>query len=397
MKKFLMCFVFFYACVSVANNVSEYAKKSLADAQTQYTTTLQTNEKLLSAKKAELAKLCKQADVMRSELEQLKAQAVAMSLKNKKRNYYKELCAELCAELSKSSDTTIAENSSGNEMFEQAKKIVEAKYKILKQSISTENTFATTPNSTEKNSGKIFKIGGLRYFVPNDYPKTKAGFLSDENILYATKYSKEIYSFFKGESNSLPVDTSFGELLKAEKSKLSISEQIKKGGVWIYPILILGVLSVMIAIIKSMFLLRISTRIADIDKNNLQYPYAEIYTAITSTDAEQNKEDVAFVAISNIVAKLIKGLSVLSITSAVAPLFGLLGTVSGIIKTFADLASASAQTRQISNGIAEALITTEYGLIVAIPALIIGALLSRRVKAIQACLSEFATKCISEK
>lgn len=397
MKKFLMCFVFFYACVSVANNVSEYAKKSLADAQIQYTTTLQTNEKLLSAKKAELAKLCKQADVMRSELEQLKAQAVAMSLKNKKRNYYKELCAELCAELSKSSDTTIAENSSGNEMFEQAKKIVEAKYKILKQPISTENTFATTPNSTEKISGKIFKIGGLRYFVPNDYPKTKAGFLSDENILYATKYSKEIYSFFKGESNSLPADTSFGELLKAEKSKLSISEQIKKGGVWIYPILILGVLSAMVAIIKSVFLLRISTRIADIDKNNLQYPYAEIYTAIISADAEQNKEDVAFVAISNIVAKLTKGLSVLSITSAVAPLFGLLGTVSGIIKTFADLASASAQTRQISNGIAEALITTEYGLIVAIPALIIGALLSRRVKAIQACLSEFATKCISEK
>ena len=153
----------------------------------------------------------------------------------------------------------------------------------------------------------------------------------------------------------------------------------------------------MVAIIKSVFLLCISTRIADIDKNNLQYPYAEIYTAIISADAEQNKEDVAFVAISNIVAKLTKGLSVLSITSAVAPLFGLLGTVSGIIKTFADLASASAQTRQISNGIAEALITTEYGLIVAIPALIIGALLSRRVKAIQACLSEFATKCISEK
>ena len=71
MKKFLMCFVFFYACVSVANNVSEYAKKSLADAQTQYTTTLQTNEKLLSAKKAELAKLCKQYEVNKEEFSYL--------------------------------------------------------------------------------------------------------------------------------------------------------------------------------------------------------------------------------------------------------------------------------------------------------------------------------------
>lgn len=70
-------------------------------------------------------------------------------------------------------------------------------------------------------------------------------------------------------------------------------------------------------------------------------------------------------------------------TAAVAPLFGLLGTVTGIIKTFGDLSfRGSAQAQLISEGISEALITTEYGLIVAIPAFVAHALFSRRAKAV---------------
>ena len=75
----------------------------------------------------------------------------------------------------------------------------------------------------------------------------------------------------------------------------------------------------------------------------------------------------------------VSSLSVPSITATVSPLLGLLGTVSGIIKTFADLSANSSQAGDISDGIGEALITTEYGLIVAIPALIANALISRRI------------------
>ena len=89
--------------------------------------------------------------------------------------------------------------------------------------------------------------------------------------------------------------------------------------------------------------------------------------------------------------RLFSGLSVLSVAAAVAPLFGLLGTVTGIIKTFSDLAERGAERAQfISAGIGEALITTEYGLIVAIPAFVLHAVLSRRARGVVADMEKIA-------
>ncbi len=64
----------------------------------------------------------------------------------------------------------------------------------------------------------------------------------------------------------------------------------------------------------------------------------------------------------------------------VAPLLGLLGTVSGMIETFDSLAEMSlfSQSGGIAGGISQALITTQMGLAVAIPGLIVGNLLERR-------------------
>ncbi|HBP56797.1 MAG TPA: flagellar motor protein MotA, partial [Verrucomicrobiales bacterium] len=70
---------------------------------------------------------------------------------------------------------------------------------------------------------------------------------------------------------------------------------------------------------------------------------------------------------------------------ATAPLLGLLGTVTGIIKTFKLMEIFGAgDPKPLISGISEALITTEMGLILAIPALIAHALLSRRVAGILA-------------
>ena len=63
-----------------------------------------------------------------------------------------------------------------------------------------------------------------------------------------------------------------------------------------------------------------------------------------------------------------------------APLLGLLGTVSGMIETFDSLADMSlfSQSGGIAGGISQALITTQMGLAVAIPGLIVGRLLERK-------------------
>ena len=65
---------------------------------------------------------------------------------------------------------------------------------------------------------------------------------------------------------------------------------------------------------------------------------------------------------------------------AVAPLMGLLGTVIGMIETFDSLASAQlfSQTGGIAGGISQALFTTQLGLVVAVPGLILGRILDKK-------------------
>ena len=79
--------------------------------------------------------------------------------------------------------------------------------------------------------------------------------------------------------------------------------------------------------------------------------------------------------------KLDYWLGAIAITAAVSPLLGLLGTVSGMIETFKLMTLFGAgDPAAVSGGISQALVTTELGLVVAIPALLLHALLSRRVK-----------------
>ncbi len=71
-----------------------------------------------------------------------------------------------------------------------------------------------------------------------------------------------------------------------------------------------------------------------------------------------------------VLSELRRGLSVLATTGATAPFVGLLGTTMGIVNAFVGMAAAGASggLAGISAGIAEALITTAFGLMVAIPA-----------------------------
>ena len=67
--------------------------------------------------------------------------------------------------------------------------------------------------------------------------------------------------------------------------------------------------------------------------------------------------------------KLKIGLSALATIASVAPFLGLLGTVWGLLRSFNSISiTGSASVRVVSSGVAEALITTVIGLIVAIPA-----------------------------
>ena len=81
-------------------------------------------------------------------------------------------------------------------------------------------------------------------------------------------------------------------------------------------------------------------------------------------------------------------LALIGVLAAVAPLLGLLGTVSGMITTFDVLAVfGTGNARAMAGGISEALITTQTGLLVAIPGLYMKGFLDRRARQLEQRLS----------
>ena len=83
--------------------------------------------------------------------------------------------------------------------------------------------------------------------------------------------------------------------------------------------------------------------------------------------------------------RLLRRLSMVNITAGVAPLLGLLGTVTGMIHTFSVVtATGTSEPQQLAEGISQALLTTQFGLAIAIPAFLAHALLTRGARRILA-------------
>ncbi|QTA83753.1 MotA/TolQ/ExbB proton channel domain-containing protein [Desulfonema limicola] len=78
------------------------------------------------------------------------------------------------------------------------------------------------------------------------------------------------------------------------------------------------------------------------------------------------------------------------VLASIAPLLGLLGTVTGMISTFEAISRfGTANTRAMAAGISEALITTQIGLIVAVPGLFMGHVIRRKTDAMQNRMDSF--------
>ncbi len=107
-----------------------------------------------------------------------------------------------------------------------------------------------------------------------------------------------------------------------------------------------------------------------------------LVTAYRYKDKPRNiVEDKVEEASSNVRMKLERNLNMLGIIASISPLLGLLGTVVGMITVFANinLVDGSSNSDLLASGISEALITTAFGLLVAVPGLIFYKYFSARV------------------
>ena len=109
---------------------------------------------------------------------------------------------------------------------------------------------------------------------------------------------------------------------------------------------------------------------------------ADILFAVSTKKPEARKNPSAYMEIQSgiALAKMRKRLYYLSVIVTMAPLLGLLGTISGMITSFSVFNLESGQATAITGGVGEALIATAMGLCVAIISLTVHAYFSQRIE-----------------
>ena len=96
--------------------------------------------------------------------------------------------------------------------------------------------------------------------------------------------------------------------------------------------------------------------------------------------------------------RLERGLVLLEVITGIAPLIGLIGTVSGLIHVFGSLglSAAAADAKQIARGISEALSCTIFGLGIAVPALVAFVYFSKKVEVMSVEMESLVTDLLSK-
>jgi biopolymer transport protein ExbB len=121
-----------------------------------------------------------------------------------------------------------------------------------------------------------------------------------------------------------------------------------------------------------------------------------LYTLRHLRDDRDHMEGIVYEAILQESGPLDRFGPAILIIASVAPLLGLLGTVTGMIETFDSITQfGTSDPRLLSEGISIALVTTELGLVVAIPTLLLGSLLSTWAKNIRREMEHSALRIVN--
>lgn len=198
------------------------------------------------------------------------------------------------------------------------------------------------------------------------------------------------------------IDPSRGQILSLILEVPTLIERIEQGGIVGYVILLLGGLALVIAVERLFVLTLISARVRaqssalDQPGNNPLGRVLKIFHDNRALDVEtlELKLDEA---ILKEVPRLNRGLMLLKIIAVVAPLLGLLGTVTGMIITFQAITLyGTGDPKLMAGGISQALVTTVQGLCVAIPTVLLHALVSSPAKRLVQILEEQATGMVAQ-
>ena len=224
----------------------------------------------------------------------------------------------------------------------------------------------------------------------------------------------QLADYMDGRTPDVPIDISRGAALRQMAHGTGLLDKIPQGGPIVWPILGILAAAALITLERGVHLARKALNAGRFMTAVFELAVRKDWPACEALCRKHSKKPLARVILSGIgfvdqkredmenavqeailreIPPLEKYLSTLGMLAAIAPLLGLLGTVTGMINTFHMITFyGTGDARMMSGGISEALVTTMLGLMVAIPIMFVHTLLSRKVETL---IGEMEEKAVS--
>ncbi len=256
---------------------------------------------------------------------------------------------------------------------------------------------------------KVVRIGNFNAFADGQYLR----YLPETGKLVTfPRQPEDHYLGMAGEMTraksklvDVGIDPTRGVILSLLVQTPDSGERIKQGGIVGYTILVMGALGFLYAVFRLVQLsltgkkMNVQMQSETADESN---PLGRVLLAAQQNDAaiteNGNLELLLDEAITREAPALERGLSMIKLLAAVAPLLGLLGTVTGMIATFQSISLfGTGDPKLMANGISQALVTTMLGLCVAIPLLFLHSLVAARSRTLIQILDEQSAGLLSRR
>jgi biopolymer transport protein ExbB len=207
----------------------------------------------------------------------------------------------------------------------------------------------------------------------------------------------------EGDIVKAPVDPSKGNLFGILGELPKFSDRIQQGGTVGYVIMVLAAIGILLGFYKFFTLftqgaaMRNTAKTRQAGTGNPLARVFEVYENNRNRDIETLELKLDERILQEVPA-IERFNDIIKVFAAIAPLLGLLGTVIGMIITFTAITIYGAgDPKLMAGGISVALMTTVFGLVAAIPLLLIHAVVSSMARTNQQMLDEQAAGLIAEK
>ncbi|WP_410280881.1 MotA/TolQ/ExbB proton channel family protein [Halomonas campaniensis] len=214
-----------------------------------------------------------------------------------------------------------------------------------------------------------------------------------------------LIAFQAGEGETLALDPTGGQVIEALAQRPSLVERFHQGGAVGYVVVGLGGIGLLVALLQYGYLLRVSWTMRrqrrDLARLRDDNPLGRVLARFESLpddpvpEALEARLDEAVLAE---LPRLERGQPLVKLLAAVAPLLGLLGTVTGMIVTFqAITVFGTGDPQLMAGGISQALVTTVLGLVTAVPLLFAHTALAGRSRHLAGVVEGQASAALAER